>query len=429
MSEQFYDTLELVYSPKDIVDIMNEFNSLFQSLNKKIKQFSYTQDTFLGELKRTLKVDIGFLSPQKKNMVISLYGIIVTEDVVKKYDPHHFAEDISVLLEATGKKQLCTDDEFTGLLTSFFITLKKVNSATKIILRNFIELKGMALDNDIVMMILNQRNWLKLVKEINSCFEIGEFILDKRFISAVISHFLEKELIETKVIDRFFSSAKIYHTLINNYPPCQEEECLFDLVNKTIIEPYYHKLVSAFEKKIEERKEKLQEQFEIARKEFQLPVQAQKDQSKIEQILAAVEQPMYETLKLGRKIDEKRRQNIERNIEIALRRMAIEEFGVQDIKEPQKYLDYLFNTWFQIFEEYPQMALPLIDIKKYALFVSEPRKYISENKESIQQQLRFKLRRYSGIGRLNPKILAHAFSMIIFELISNPTVLSLSFDE
>ena len=72
---------ELSYEPKDVVEIMNAFRSIYSTLESKMKHFIQTQPTFLNELRRELKTDIGFLSPQKKDRVLAVYGIIVTEDI------------------------------------------------------------------------------------------------------------------------------------------------------------------------------------------------------------------------------------------------------------------------------------------------------------------------------------------------------------
>ncbi|MFW9852355.1 MAG: hypothetical protein ACFFDS_05405, partial [Candidatus Thorarchaeota archaeon] len=106
-----------------------------------------------------------------------------------------------------------------------------------------------------------------------------------------------------------------------------------------------------------------------------------------------------------------------------------EEFGVQDIADQQKYMHYILDTWFSIFEEYPQMCLPLIDVKQYTKFISDPVKYIKENKQIIIQQLQFKIRRHTKGERFTPSNLAHAFSHIIYEIVTNPSVLSLTFDK
>ncbi|MCK4895999.1 MAG: hypothetical protein KAS47_04270, partial [Candidatus Heimdallarchaeota archaeon] len=116
---------------------------------------------------------------------------------------------------------------------------------------------------------------------------------------------------------------------------------------------------------------------------------------------------------------------LEKNIERVLRRMASDEFGVQDIADPQRYMQYLQDTWFNIFEEYPQMALPLIDIKLYAKFISDHIAIIEEHKTSIIQQLQFKIRRHTKGERFTPSNLALAFSKILFEILTNSTVLSL----
>jgi hypothetical protein len=91
-------------------------------------------------------------------------------------------------------------------------------------------------------------------------------------------------------------------------------------------------------------------------------------------------------------------------------------------------MKYLLDTWFSIFEEYPQMALPIIDIRQYAKFVTDPHTYIEENRDTIIQQLQFKIRRLTKGERFTPSNLGNAFAVILYEALSNPTVQSLSLE-
>ncbi len=428
----YYDiinTEELRYEPRDVIEIMNEFRKIYSSLESKIKHFVQTQPTFLSELRRELKTEIGFLSPQKKDMALAIYGIIITEDILKKYEAQFYAEDISALLEATNKKQNCTDDEFVGLLSSFINSLKTVNSSINYIIHHFIELSSLEIDEGIVKTILNIRNFIPAITESFLFFEVGEFSIDLRFVAAIFAYALEKIMYDEQLTSSIRSTGQIYTDFISKYPLSDSENILYDLVNNLIISQYYEILQGAFKKTIEKRHQEFEEKTADARKEFQGMDQHKGDQGKIEQLLAAIEQTLYETLKMRRETTETKRMNLERNIERVLRRMAIEEFGVQDIADQERYLQYLLDTWFSIFEEYPQMALPLVDIRLYAKFVSEPFEFIEENKQTIIQQLLFRIRRLTKGDRYTPSNLANAFAVILFEFLTNTTVQSLSFEK
>ena len=69
MSDLLKDSIDIIYEPKDVLDIITEVKKLYSKLESQIRNFVITQPTFLGELRQQLKVDIGFLSPQKKDMV------------------------------------------------------------------------------------------------------------------------------------------------------------------------------------------------------------------------------------------------------------------------------------------------------------------------------------------------------------------------
>ncbi len=429
MSGDIFNTEELKYISKDVVEIVNDFSTLYSNLESKMRHFILTQPTFLNELRKELKTEIGFLSPQKKDMALAIYGIIITDDLIKKYEPLVYAEDISALLEATDKKMSCTDDEFVGLLASFVNCIKAVMNSSKHIIHHFIELSSLNIEDNIVQSILVLRNFVDALTEAYLYFEVGEFSIDLRYITSMFAHAIEKIIQEEDFEKIPKSTGKIYQKIITSYPIGDEEKVLFDLIHLNLIQPYYQDLKETFEKLIINRKRELEEKYVIVKKEYQKLDQIKIDQGRIEQILAAIEQTLFETLKLQRELTETKRQNLEKNIERVLKRLAIEEFGVQDIANQQRYMQYLLETWFSIFEEYPQMALPIIDIRQYAKFVSDPHVYIEENKETIIQQLKFKIRRSTKGERLTPSNLGNAFAIILFESLSNPTVQSLSFEK
>ena len=87
MTGEIFNTEELSYTPKDIVEIVNDFRTHYSNLESKMRHFILTQPTFLNELRKELKTEIGFLSPQKKDMALAIYGIIITDDLIKKYKP------------------------------------------------------------------------------------------------------------------------------------------------------------------------------------------------------------------------------------------------------------------------------------------------------------------------------------------------------
>ncbi|MHA1465898.1 MAG: hypothetical protein ACTSQ2_12480, partial [Candidatus Heimdallarchaeaceae archaeon] len=378
-----------------------------------------------GELRQQLKMDIGFLSPHKKDMVLSVYGIIITEDIVKDYNPHFYAEDISALLEATNKKNQITDDEFVGLLASFIVCLKSVFSASNLFIQGLIDLGGMGIEYDIIAAILLQRNLLPAFSEANFCFEAGEFEIDLRFIAALFASSLENYFEKNEILEKAKSTGELYIQFSNKYPLSQGEDILYDLITKIFLNNYFDELMDSLQTKIEQKQTLLSEQFSISQHQFHSPTKESSDRSKIEQILAAVEKTLVETLKLRKELTEQKIKDLEKNIERVLRNIASEEFGVQDIADPQQYMQYLQDAWFNIFEEYPQMALPLIDIKLYAKFISDHDALIEEHKTSIIQQLQFKTRRHTKGERFTPSNLALAFSKILFEILSNSTVLSL----
>ncbi|MFW9853031.1 MAG: hypothetical protein ACFFDS_08815, partial [Candidatus Thorarchaeota archaeon] len=302
MSDEIKETQTFFYSSKDVVDILSEFQNLFSKLESNIKHFIVSQPTFLIELRRKIKTDIGFLSPQKKDMALAIFGIIVTEDIIKKYEPIFFAEDISALMDATDKKTSCTDDEFIGLLTSFLNSLKAVTHSINIIVNNFISLKSLNLEDKTLKQILIQRHFSTALTEANLCFEVGEFKIDLRFIVSIFAHIIEKLLEENEIIEEVKSAGVIYEEIIKTYPLEEGEDILYDIININIIESYYNQISQAFKSKIQKRLDTVQEKQAEIQRELQKPQEQQTDQGRIEQILASIEQSLYEVMKIQREM-------------------------------------------------------------------------------------------------------------------------------
>ncbi len=429
MSNDKRDSTRIKYIPKDVVDIIGDFRDMYSKLDSKIKQFVRTQPTFLNEIRQKLKTDIGFLSPQKKDMALSIYGIIITEDILKNYEPHFFADDISSLLNATDKKMSCTDDEFVGLLASFINILKSIKKSVEIIVQNYAELKQIGIQSDVIETLLIQRNFSPALSEANLHFEVGEFEIDMRFIAAIFSYFLEFTLEQNEIIESVESAGKLYTKMISKYPISKGEDILYDMINITLIEPYLPQLsqiLPSLEEVIPEAQIRAEER---SVHEEEAPTQPAFIQGRIEKVLKLFKDSIQKKLKLGKEIDESWKIQIENNIEMILDWKAVNEFGKKDLDDPHHYLRYLFTIWFEIFEEYPQMCLPTIEIEQFTKFIDDPEVFMEETKNAITHNLTDIIQGMTKDDGLTPRSLAIAFTAISFKLLTNSEVLSLIFEE
>ncbi|MHA1953697.1 MAG: hypothetical protein ACW96U_07115 [Candidatus Heimdallarchaeaceae archaeon] len=429
MSEEVRESSEMKYTPKDVVDIISEFRNMYSKLDSKIKQFVRTQPTFLNEIRQKLKTDIGFLSPQKKDMALSIYGIIITEDILKSYEPHFFADDISSLLNATDKKMSCTDDEFVGLLASFINILKSIKKSTKIIFQNFTDLRKKGIQNDVIETLLIQRNFSPALSEANLHFEVGEFEVDMRFLSAIFAYFIELSLEQSEIIESAESAGKLYAKAISKYPISKGEDIFYDMINTILIEPYLSQLNRSLSS--DAVISQLVQKAEIERSEPEEEIASQPAfiQGRIEKVLKIFQDSLSKRLKVGKEIDESWKMQIESNIEMILDWKAVNEFGKKDLDEQHHYLKYLFDIWFEVFEEFPQMSLPIIEIEQFTRFIDDPTIFMEETKKAITHKLTNILQEKTKDDGFTPRSLAVAFTLISFELLTNPEVLSITFGE
>jgi hypothetical protein len=429
MSEEIRPSTQIKYTPGDVVDIIGEFRNMYSKLDSKIKQFVRTQPTFLNEIRQKLKTDIAFLSPQKKDMALSIYGIIITEDILKNYEPHFFAEDISSLLNATDKKTSCTDDEFVGLLASFINILKTVKNSTEIIIRNFSDLRRLGFQNDVIEIILIQRNFSQALSEANLHFEVGEFDIDLRFIAAVMAYFIELSLEQNEIIEAAESAGNLYTKTISKYPIAKGEDIFYDLINNILIEPYLPQLSQTLFKTETISTSLAKEDVKIIEPKEEASTQPAFIQGRIEKVLKIFKDSLSKKLKLGKEVDESWKMQIESNVEMILDWKAVNEFGKKDLEDPNQYLKYLFDIWFEVFEEYPQMSLPIIEIEQFTKFIDDPEVFMDETKKAITSKLKEILIEKTKDEGFSPRSLAVAFTSISFNLLTNPEVLAITFGE
>ncbi|MCG3216880.1 MAG: hypothetical protein KAS63_09170 [Candidatus Heimdallarchaeota archaeon] len=429
MSEEVRDSTEIKYIPKDVVDIIGEFRNMYSKLDSKIKQFVRTQPTFLNEIRQKLKTDIAFLSPQKKDMALSIYGIIITEDILKSYEPHFFADDISSLLNATDKKMSCTDDEFIGLLASFINILKSIRKSTEIIIQNFADLRIKGIQSDVIETLLIQRNFSPALSEANLHFEVGEFEIDMRYLVAIFAYFIELSLEKSEIIDNAESAGKLYAKAISKYPISKGEDILYDMINTILVEPYLSQLSQTLTSPTEVSQVIQKGKIDRFEPEEEIVTQPAFIQGRIEKVLRIFQDSLSKRLKVGKEVDESWKMQIESNIEMILDWKAVNEFGKKDLDEQHHYLRYLFDIWFEVFEEYPQMSLPIIEIEQFTKFIDDPKIFMEETKKAITHKLKNILQEKTKDDGFTPRSLAVAFTAISFELLTNPDVLSITFGE
>ena len=429
MNEEVKGSFETKFIAKDVVDIISEFRNMYSKLDSKIKQFVRTQPTFLNEIRQKLKTEIGFLSPQKKDMALSIYGIIITEDILKNYEPQFFAEDISSLLDATDKKMSCTDDEFVGLLASFINGLKSIKDSTEVIIQNFSELKRKNIQNDIIESLLNKRNYSPALSEANLHFEVGEFEIDIRFIAAMFAYFTENILVQSEIIEISESAGKIYKKIISKYPISKGEDIVYDLVNIVLIEPYFTQLQQIITRITEDQITVHKETVDRREQEEEAPAQPAFIQGRMEKVLKILQDSLSKRLRLGKKVEESWKMQVENNIEMILDWKAVNEFGKKDLDDTHNYLRYLFDIWFEIFEEHPQMSIPIINIEQFTKYIDNPEKFMEETKNAITSKLKEIIDEKTRDEGYSPRSLAVAFTSISFELLSNPKVLAIVFEE
>ena len=78
--------------------IIAEFQSIYTSLESRIDVFQKSQSNFLDKLRPKLKSVLPKLSEKELELVLTYYGISLTDEVLKNYESISFAQDINYFL-------------------------------------------------------------------------------------------------------------------------------------------------------------------------------------------------------------------------------------------------------------------------------------------------------------------------------------------
>ncbi len=419
---------DIVYSPESIFDKVNKFKTLFDYFNGNYRDFIQNQPTFLSEIRKKLKIEIGFLSPQKKEISLAIYGILLTEDLIEKYSEFHYAEDISTLLDVTNKKNICTEDEFVGLLTSFVHCIKGSTKALDVILENLCLTKIKEKDRDISEMLLIKNNFLPALSEAFLEFEVGEFQVDLRFITAIFSYLIEKKVLTDGPDQNLKSISYYYNVIKSKYPLSEGEDLYYDLIRTQLIVPYYSEIEKYILPKIEslllqQSLSKIDNQEEIGE------ITSDDEKSEVHPIIAFVSEIVEEVLNQNQAINSAKKQHIESNIAYLLKKSSTENETFSSPTLSSGALIEIIDIWFILFSLYPQLALHLVNLSDYADYTENPENYLQTNRRKIMQQLNIKFRRYISSDEISIDNIAKAFAKILIEILSNPTTKTIDFQK
>ncbi len=419
---------DIVYSPEGIFDKVNQFKTLFNYFNANYRDFIMNQPTFLSEIRKKLKMEIGFLSPQKKEICLAVYGILLTEDLIDKYSEFHYAEDISTLLDATNKKNICTEDEFVGLLTSFTHCIKMSTKALDVILENLCLIKIKEKDRDLIEMLLIKNNFLPALSEACLEFEVGEFQVDLRFITAIFAYLIEKKVLTDSSDKKLKSISYHYNVIKSKYPLSEGEDLFYDLIRTQLVVPYYTEIEKFILPKIESLSLK-QSLSKIDNQEEIGEITSDVEKSEIHPIITFVSGIVEEVLYQNQTVNSAKKQHIERNIAYLLKKGSTENETFTSSTLSSGVLIEIIDIWFIIFSIYPQLVLHLVNLHDYADFTENPENYLQTNRRKIMQQLNIKFRKYISVDEMSIDNIAKAFAKILIEILSNPTIKTIDFQK
>ncbi len=434
-------------SQKQQQAVNKEFTNIFTTLSARVEVFQTTQKGFLENYFNEIKENIIGLSEREIDVTSAVYGICLTDDALKNYSIKQFAEDINYLrslipekieekveednlpnLPAEKRSTLAdrvktaieTETDFMKVLAAYY----QANSIIEKVINEFNNDLIVHHTNDrpeiVITSLLIRNHLLDLYEKIAFIYASANVEVDLRFVTAQIKVSIERLIHPKSPLD---SQNMIFQQIKEKYPLGYGDDLYWDLSEQIIYKEYYPKLKNMLQPLIDEAiSEKIKSRETMQNKMDQVKVQNIAAHSK-ENIRAKVDSLIFETFQFGRTFDDNARGKMQRAVETVLKRMALEEFGMQDIPNISKFKEYFDKEFFiPIFNEYPKLYLPFIDIRDYRAFVQDPLGTVEKQQTYVLSQFWFAMRKHTRMSNPGPSQLAHAFSMVMYEVMNNSKV-------
>ncbi len=444
--------------------VADEISKAFSSLAAKIDVFKITQDSFVESLLPQILPFLDGIDGKDLKDLAALYGICLTDESLRNYTPEGFAEDVAYLKSlikieeevdieqkegsTEGEKEIEGKEDLSPIPSikdnvppkDWSQRLEKATKEQSPLIRgltayyqsnidilNFLT----AITNDIVLHNVNERidlaissilireHIIPLLDRLYSIYFNSGIEIDLRFLVAQIQYGIEAYIDSNSPFKNFYQR---FLDLKKEYPLGEGSDLYWDISKLLIYDKYYLKLKELVSPIIEEQKKEREESAKAIKNILNAP---KPRQGSTESIRSQVDSLIFESVRFGRPFEGEQRIKAQRLIETVLKRMALEEFGKQDIPQMEKYKEYFMKEFFEpIMKEYPQFLLPFIDVRLYQDFTSDPIAHFEKNQNYIMNQFWFKMRKLGYPPRGTPNQIAAAFAGLLQEVLNDPRVKS-----
>ena len=437
-------------------EITDEFANAFTSLSARVEVFQTTQESFVQSLIPQIQEVLPDLTEENLRVASAIYGICLTDEAIKNYEPSQFAQDVKYLIE------IMPDEESTPEIIKEAEATREVNATNEMKSSNaktlqertkeamlqetvfmatlasyyksnsIIESALNELNNDIVLLNINNRaeiaitsilirtHLLPLYNHIYSLYKATGTEIDLRFITSQIIFGIKNLIRENSENESQYS---LFSKIKENYPLGHGDDLYWDLAISQIYSVFYDKLKHLLQPKIDEGIKNKEEAIETMRAQMNAKAP---EQGTDESLRSKVDSMIFETIQFGRTFDGQRKAKLAQLIESLLKRMALKEYGVQDIANRERYTEYFMEEFFPVMLEYPQFLLPFIDIRYYRNFSDNPLEHFEKQKIYMMNQFWFRMRKngYKTKSSSMPYDIANAFAELLYDILNDPKVLS-----
>ncbi|MHA2248800.1 MAG: hypothetical protein ACXAD7_00495 [Candidatus Kariarchaeaceae archaeon] len=440
-------------------EITTEFSNLFTTLTSRVQVFQSTQKKFLENLNPTIAKILPNILSDDIEIAAAIYGICLTDNALENYEIEQFSEDIGYLKSLLendlqevkdvkkeifepiadkytkdlvamtsptssakrttwserAKQAIETETVFMKLLTAYYQANSYVKKEITFLANDLILHLTNERTDQIIISLLIREYLIPLYNNIVKIYESVPINVDLRYISGQIIVALERLLYSSK---NSTSQANHFLRIKETYPLGYGDDLYWDLSKEVLMKIYYPLLKNKFQSQVNEAKK-----YRVPMKKIPDSDRLKLQQGTTESIRSKIKSFISEIFQFNRTFDHNRRMMMQRTMETVLKQMALQKYNAQDIPSLEKFTNY-FNEEFlrPLFDEYPQLYMPFIDIRYYKDFVNDPLDHINNHHDYVLSQFWFAIRRHTKTANPNSSQLAHAFSMVMFDVLHDDRV-------
>ncbi|NWF95764.1 MAG: hypothetical protein HXY34_06445 [Candidatus Thorarchaeota archaeon] len=394
------------------MSILSELRSKFEHPAQHIEHIRTTNETILQRDVRqhgsAIKAAIPTASEEDCLLLAASFRYLTVNGLLPEdYALDDYASDVSLVAGHAGGK--ASRDGFVGLLELLVRLLVESISASFEVLVTTIDEKSSKSPDRTVQAVVMYKHYVKSAERIGRMISGDPETVDVRLVGAILLHgLMMMRRIKRRQVP-LWSLSRLYHDVTEKYPLTNGTDLYWDLLRVVVLSPHFDEIVELGRKTIDARLEALEREKKAGRvSTFRVTRSTVDDHG----ISTAGESVLYEVFRRDGELSAEKTAKLERMLDASLRQAANKKYGKQDLADPELIIDLAANMLSGMIRQFEMIAFGVIPPTRHQEFLTDPRKFVTENQSEVSLWVRKRLQVLSG-GAVTTRSMASAFVKLI----------------